>query len=183
MRRLIMWNMVTLDGNFEGNRNWDLSFHDAVWGKELEDVSIEQLKSADMLVFGAETYKGMADYWRTAKGEIAESMNKLSEVVCSNQLEAADWENTTIMRDAVSELPTLKRAGDGNMFVFGSGMLSESLMKANLFDEYRLCVVPVFLGKGRRLFHDGLPDQKLTLLEARPLQSGGVILSYAPDSK
>ena len=183
MRKLIMWNMVTLDGYFEGNQNWDLSFHDAVWGKELEDVSIEQLKSADILVFGAKTYKGMADYWSKARGEIAEYMNKLSKVVCSNKLETAAWENTTIMRDAVSELPKLKREGDGSMFVFGSGILSESLMKADLFDEYRLCVVPVFLGKGRRLFDEGLPYQNLKLLEARPLQTGGVILSYAPDSK
>jgi dihydrofolate reductase len=52
------------------------------------------------------------------------------------------------------------------------------LMKAGLFDEYRLCVAPVFLGKGRLLFKDGLLYQKVKLLEARPLQTGGVILRY-----
>lgn len=41
-----MWNVVTLDGYFEGEKNWDLSFHELVWGKELEDFSNEQLKSA-----------------------------------------------------------------------------------------------------------------------------------------
>jgi len=87
------------------------------------------------------------------------------------------------VRDAVAELPKLKQEGDGNMFVFGSDMLSESLMKAKLLDEYRLCVVPVFLGKGRRLFNEGQPYQKLKLLEARPLQTGGVILRYAPGAK
>jgi len=61
--------------------------------------------------------------------------------------------------------------------------MSESLMKAGLFDEYRLCVAPVFLGKGRRLFEAGLPYQKLKLLETRPLQTGGVILWYAPVSE
>ena len=69
------------------------------------------------------------------------------------------------------------------MFVFGSGILSESLMKANLFDEYRLCVVPAFLAKGRRLCYEGLPYQKLKLLEARHLQTGGVILKYVRVSK
>ena len=70
MRKLIMWNVVTLDGYFEGEKNWDLSFHELVWGKELEEFSLTQLKSADMLVFGATTYKGMADYWTKAEGEI-----------------------------------------------------------------------------------------------------------------
>jgi len=188
MRNLIMWNVISLDGCFEGEKPWDLSFHGLVWGKELEDFSHEQLASADMLIFGKNTYKGMAEYWSKAEGDpaegkTAERMNAIRKIVCSPTLERADWNNTTIVRDAVAEIPTLKQEGDGNMFVFGSGILSESLMKANLFDEYRLVVAPVFLGKGRRLFTDGLAYQPLKLLEARPLLSGGVLLRYAPVSK
>jgi dihydrofolate reductase len=179
MKKLIMWNLVTLDGYFEGEKAWNLDFHDLVWGKELEDFSSKQLKSADMLIFGERTYKGMAEYWTKAKGETADYMNKLPKIVCSRTLKAADWNNTKVVRDAIAELPKLKQEDDGNMFVFGSGVLSEALMKANLFDEYRLCVAPVFLGKGRRLFNEGLPYQKLKLLDARPLQAGGFVLMYA----
>ncbi len=182
MKKLIMWNLITLDGYFEGEKPWDLTFHETVWDTELEDFSDEQLASADALVFGENTYKGMADYWSTAEGKIAEKMNAIHKIVCSPTLENATWNNTTIVRDAVAEIQKLKRKGDGTMLVFGSGVLSESLMKANLFDEYRLCIAPVFLGKGRRLFGEGLPQQKLKLLEARPLQSGGVILKYTPVS-
>ena len=180
MRKLIMFNIITLDGYFEGEKNWDLAFHDLVWGKELEQLSIEQLQSADMLVFGGTTYEGMAKYWTTAKGEIADLMNRIQKVVCSPTLKSADWNNTTIVRNAVAELPKLKQQGNGNMLVFGSGKLSEALMKANLFDEYRLVITPVFLGKGRHLFNEGLNYQSLTLLEARPLSTGGVMLRYAP---
>jgi len=180
MRKLIMWNLITLDGYFEGEKNWDLGFHDLVWGKELEQFSIEQLKSADMLVFGGVTYEGMAKYWTTAQGETADFMNRIPKVACSPSLKTADWNNTTIVRDAIAELSKLKKQGNGNMFVFGSGKLSEALMKANLFDEYRLVIVPVFLGKGRQLFNQGLNYQPLKLLEARPLSTGGVILRYAP---
>lgn len=188
MRKLIMWNVVTLDGYFEGEKNWDLSFHELVWGKELEDFSIEQLKSADKLVFGATTYKGMADYWTKAEGdkvegEIAEYMNKLPKAVCSRKLKTAAWNNTTIVKDAAVEIPKLKQQGSGDMFVFGSGNLSESLMKAELFDEFRLCIAPEFLGKGRLLFNQGIPHKKFKLLEARPLAKGGIILRYAPDEK
>jgi len=183
MRKLIMWNVISLDGYFEGEKAWDLEFHDLAWGKELENFSIEQLKSADMVIYGEKTYQGMAEYWSKAEGEIADYMNKIRKVVCSSTLKTANWKNTTIMKDAVTEIPKMKQESDGNMFVFGSGNLSESLMKANLFDEYRLCVVPVFLGKDRRLFNEDLPYQKLKLLEARSLSTGGVVLRYAPVPK
>jgi dihydrofolate reductase len=110
-------------------------------------------------------------------------MNDLPKIVCSATLKTADWKNTTVVKDAAAEIPKLKRVGDGNMFVFGSGILSESLMKANLFDEYRLCIAPVFLGKGGRLFNEGLPYQELKLLEEQTLQTGGVIVKYAPASE
>ncbi len=175
-----MWNVVSVDGCFEGTKAWDLDFHQTVWNYELEAFIIDQLQTADMLVFGQKTYEGMADYWTTTKdeGETTDYMNKLPKIVCSTNLKTADWNNTTIIKDAVSELPKLKLHGDGNMFVFGSGNLSESLMKANLFDEYRLCVAPVFLGSGRHLFNEGIPKQNLKLVKELKLQSGGVILMY-----
>lgn len=186
MRKLIMWNVVTLDGYFEGEKNWGLSFHELVWGKELEEFSLTQLESADMLVFGTTTYNGMADYWTQAEGEsnhIAKFMNGIQKIVCSSTLKTADWNNTTIVKDAVSGIPQLKQQGNGGMYVFGSGNLSESLMKAKLFDEFRLCIAPVFLGKGRLLFSHGIPNNTLKLLETRPLSNGATILRYAPDQK
>ncbi len=181
MRKLIMWNVMTLDGYFEGTQAWDLGFHQTVWGDELETYTSEQLKPDDTVIYGTNTYLGMADYWTNADDEPkAEQMNSIRKIVCSATLETADWNNTTIIRDAIAEIPKLKQEGDGSLFVFGSGTLSESLMKADLFDEYRLCIAPVFLGSGRRLFSEGVPYQKLKLLSERQLQNGGVILMYAP---
>jgi dihydrofolate reductase len=179
MKKLIMWNVVTLDGYFEGEKAWDLDFHQLVWGEELERFSIEQLDTADGLVFGEKTYKGMADYWqKEQEGEVGERMNRIKKYACSPALEKVDWNNTTIIKDAANEIPKLKKEGNGNLLVFGSGELSASLIKADLYDEYRLCVAPVILGKGRRLFAKGLPYTKLSLLEAKSLKSGGVILRY-----
>lgn len=185
MRKLIMWNLITLDGFFEGEQPWDLSFHELVWGQELEDFSLTQLKSADMLVFGRNTYTGMADYWTTAEEqvEIVRFMNEIQKVACSSTLKTAKWNNTTIVKDAVTGISRLKQQGNGTMFVFGSGNLCQSLMKAGLFDEYRLCVAPVFLGKGKLLFPQDLPRENLKLLEARALTIGGTLLRYAPAEK
>jgi dihydrofolate reductase len=101
MSRLITWNLLTLDGFFEGAKSWDLDFHQSVWGDELERLSIEQLRSADRLLFGRVTYEGMAAYWQTAKGEVADFMNRLPKVVVSRTLERADWANTKLIKDNV----------------------------------------------------------------------------------
>ena len=178
MRRLIMWNLITLDGYFEGAKPWDLPWHERVWGDELERFSLEQLGSADALVFGRMTYEGMAAHWQTATGEIADAMNRLPKVVCSRTLESAAWNNTRVARDAVADIAKLKREGDGDLYVFGSADLSRSLMDAALFDEYRIGIAPVIHGVGRRLFEDGLKPQALELLDARPLSNGCVILRY-----
>lgn len=180
MRRIIVWNVVTLDGCFEGEKPWDLSFHGLVWGSELEALSLEQLREADMLVFGKNTYQGMAEYWPTAEaeGEVTALMNGIAKVVCSSSLEKAAWNNTTIVRDAAPELKRLKEQGDRPIYIFGSGKLVESLMNAGMIDEIRLCIAPIILGHGRRLFADGNTGRNLKLLESRPLQNGGVILRY-----
>ncbi len=131
-----------------------------------------------MLVFGSITYDGMAKYWPTAEGEIADLMNSIKKVLCSKTREKADWNNTVIVRDAVSGIQKLKEEGSGTMFVFGSATLSQSLMNAGLFDEIRLCVAPVILGNGRRLFAEGAERQNLRLTQSQALPSGGVILRY-----
>ena len=178
-----MWNVITLDGYFEGEKKWDLSFHDIIWNDEVEQFGIKQLEMADMLIFGKTTYEGMAAYWQAATNETAETakhMNSIRKIVCSHSLQTADWNNTKIARDAAVEIPKLKEEGDGDMFVFGSGNLSETLTKEGLFDEYRLLVAPVLLGKGNRLFPSGIPYRRFSLLEDRPLKTGGIILRYAP---
>lgn len=180
MRKLIMWNIITLDGNFEGDQTWDLPFHEIVWGDELEKLSLEQLHAADYLVFGRVTYEGMASYWTNAKGEIADLMNELPKLVVSRTLKSADWNNSTLISgNASAEIGRIKGQGDGDMYVFGSANLSETLVADNLFDEYRIGIAPVILGHGRPLLKGGMPTQNLSLLSTQQLSNGGVVLKYA----
>jgi len=181
MSRLILWNVETLDGFFEGAKSWDLDFHQSVWGPELEQFSLEQLRSADRLLFGRVTYQGMAAYWQTAAGEVAGFMNRLPKVVASRTLERADWSNTRLIKsDLVNEIQALKNQGDKNTFVFGSANLSATLTEHGLFDEYRIALAPVILGRGKPLFGPLPARQSLKLLEARTLSNSCVILRYQP---
>lgn len=185
MRKLIMWNVITLDGYFEGDQNWDLSFHNDIWGPELEQISLEQLRAADFLVFGRVTYEGMAAYWTspgaaTGEAEVAKLMNSIPKLVVSKTLKSADWSNTTIIREHASDVIRKLKEEDGkDIYVFGSSVLSESFISDNLFDEFRIGIAPVILGKGRPLFPQGIDFKKLALVSTQQLTSGGVILTYA----
>lgn len=179
MRKLIMWNIITLDGYFEGNQNWDLPFHDTIWGPELENISIEQLKSADYLVFGRVTYEGMAAHWTKAEGEIAELMNNIPKLVFSKTLESVKWNNATLIeKNASAEISKLKAQNGKDMYVFGSANLSETLINDNLFDEYRIGIAPVILGSGQPLFRPGVSLKNLSLFSTQQLSTGGVVLTY-----
>lgn len=173
-----MWNVITVDGYFQGVQPWDLEFHTSVYGNELEEFSIEQLDSAVGVIYGSVTYEGMASYWKNEVGPVADRVNSMKKYVCSVTLQTADWNNTEILKDAIDDIKKLKQEGEGNLFIFGSGKLSNSLMKAGLFDEYRLCIAPIILGNGRQLFEGGLPKEKLLLLESRTLTTGGVLIRY-----
>jgi dihydrofolate reductase len=177
MRDVVMWNVVTLDGFFEGATKWDLSFHELVWGAELERFSIEQLNGADAVLYGRVTYEGMADYWSSAKGEVAGILNAMPKVVFSHTLERADWNNTRVVRDAVAEVERLKQEPGREILIFGSADLCASLMAHDLIDEFRLCVAPVLLGQGTPLFRADAA-KKLQLVDTRALATGGVMVTY-----
>ena len=181
MRRLIVWNLVTLDGFFEGPKRWDIDWHEYVWGEELEQFSLEQAASADTLLFGRVTYQGMADYWPSATEEIADFMNNVPKIVFSRTLQQATWNNTRLVRErAEEEVVRLKQQPGKDLLIFGSADLSSTLMRHGLIDEYRLGLTPVVLGGGNPFFKASPDRLKMTLVDARPLKSGCVILHYQP---
>lgn len=181
MAKLILWNAISLNGFFEGEKSWDVDWFHPFFGEELQAFSLEQLRSAGMLLFGRVTFEGMAAYWKTAQGEVAEFMNKLPKTVFSSTLDRADWANTSLVRgDAVAAVRELKRQNSREIFVFGSRMLCAALLEAGLFDEVRLALIPLVLGRGAALFGRGLSRVGMRLLEARPLSNGCVILRYEP---
>src|ERR671930_2783406 len=83
MRKLIVWNVMTLDGYFEGPTAWDLDMHGTVWGDELEVFSLEQGEEIGTLMFGRRTYEGMAAHRTQEPGDIAEMMNGIEKAVAS----------------------------------------------------------------------------------------------------
>jgi dihydrofolate reductase len=182
MRKLIVWNLMTLDGYFEGKEPWSLDFHGLAWGEELQRFATDQLNEGDLLVFGRKTFEGMASYWQTAENEleIKAHMNSIAKIGASRTIVDGDWNNSRIVADIVPEIERLKQQDGKTMFIFGSADLTDSLLKAGLIDEIRICLVPVLLGAGNPLFKSAESQMRLTLIDSTPLSNGAIILRYAP---
>lgn len=179
MRKLIAWNVMTMDGYFEGAGPWQLDMHGTVWGEELEAFSLSQGAEIGTLLFGRRTYEGMRDYWTREEGPIAHMMNGIEKAVASRSLKEADWTNSRLLKGEADETVRALKQEDGkDVFVFGSADLLATLMAEQLVDEYRLCLAPVVWGEGAPLFKPASGRTHFTLREARPLKTGGVILFY-----
>jgi dihydrofolate reductase len=179
MAKLIVWNLVSVDGYFEGARKWDLDFHNLAWGPELKKLSEDFGDKAAALVFGRVTYEGMAAYWKSAEpGTITSYMNALPKLVASRTLKAVDWNNSRVTSDIVAEVKRMKAGQAKTLYVFGSADLTHSLLEAGLVDELMICIVPVLLGEGTPLFKPG-SETALDLKETRRLGNGSIVNTNA----
>ena len=166
MSKLIVWNIASVDGYFEGTEPWDLAHHETVWGDQLRALSIAQLE-------------GFAAHWPNQTGTIADGMNAIRKYVVSDTLAEAKWNNTEIIGgDIVSAIVDLKRNATRNFYVFGSADLLATLLTAGLIDEYRLGIAPLLMGRGNPLFKPADVRIDLKLLKTQPLENGGVVLYY-----
>lgn len=181
MRKLIMWNLMSLDGYVEGP-NRDINWHNDYWGPELENLSKEQGWQIGALIFGRVTYDLMAGYWPTAeKSEIADYMTGLPKYVFSRTMKKADWVNTTLVKgDAVEEIEKLKRENGKDIFVFGSADLSTTLLEAGLYDELRIGIAPLLLADGTPLFKNARAQRKMKLIDTRQHSTGVILARYQP---
>jgi dihydrofolate reductase len=189
MRKLIVFNHVSLDGYFvdaSGTMYWAKTRKDdAEW-----NAFVEQNASGNgPLLFGRKTYELMVRYWPTPMAKehdaaIADRMNKLPKVVFSRTLNDVSWSNTKLVKgDLVSEVGRMKEGSGDGLTILGSGTLVAQLSDAGLIDEYHVVVNPLVLGKGRTMF-EGMKDRlDLKPVTSRTFGNGCVYLVYEPCAK
>ena len=189
MRKLIVFNNITLDGYFTGRGN-DFSWAHGAAHSDDADFNAFVAGNASgegELLFGRVTYQMMASYWPTPAAqqsdpEVTAGMNRARKVVFSRSLAKAEWENTRLMKgDLVSEVRKLKQESGPGMAILGSGSIVAQLAPAGVIDEYQFVVNPVVLGAGRTQF-EGLKQRlALKLTHARTFRNGKVYLCYVPE--
>jgi dihydrofolate reductase len=175
MRKLVVSEFVSVDGVMEDPGGTEGTVGGA-WArgltKEGGQFKFEEVMAAEALLLGRVTYQGFAAAWPAMKddGGFADKMNGMPKYVVSNTLTKAEWNKSTILRgDVFQEVAKLKQKDGGEILVNGSAQLVAALMEHNLVDEFRLMVFPVVLGKGKRMFRDGIERTDLKLAEVKPM--------------
>ena len=194
MRRLFSFQMVSLDGYFEGP-NHDLSWH--VVDQEFNRFAVAQLRKIGTLLFGRLTYQLFEEFWPKAERdstmsseilEIARMINSVDKIVFSKTLanvkEMENWKNIKLVREIkAEEISHLKRESERDVAIFGSNNLATQLLETGLVDELRIMVNPVIVGTGNVLFK-GLKNRvKLKLANTKMFKSGNVLHYYQPVEK
>jgi dihydrofolate reductase len=186
MRKLIVFNHVTLDGYFAG-ANGDFSWaHSGNDDSEYSAFVAANASGGGQMLFGRVTYELMASYWPTPIADqhnpvIAAGMNGMSKVVFSRTLDQASWSNTRLVKgDMVSEIRKMKAEPGPGMVILGSGSIVAQLALEHVIDEYQMMLDPVALGKGRSMFEGIREMLKLKPASSRTFKNGKVFLCYAP---
>lgn len=180
MGKLVVTEFVSLDGVFEDPGGSE-SYEHGGWtfeydrGEEGNAFKLDEVMGAEVQLLGRVTYEGFAAAWPSREDAFANKLNSDPKVVVSTTLTDPAWQNTTVISENVVDgIAKLKDETDGVILVAGSGTLVKTLLEANLVDELRLMVFPTILGRGRRLFPDGIDRLKLKLTESRTVGQDGV---------
>jgi dihydrofolate reductase len=191
MRKIVAIHHVTLDGIIQSpggpeedptggftQGGWTMGYRDAAGGKALAEIMSGEFD----LLLGRRTYEIWAPYWPHAgDNPIAKAFNKATKFVVTRSLDKLSWEGSQrISGDAVGEIRRLKASDGPEMHIWGSSELLQTLIAADLVDEFRVWVYPVVLGKGKRLFENGVPPRGLTLVESRSTTKGVLLNTYRP---
>ncbi|PKN93639.1 MAG: pyrimidine reductase [Chloroflexi bacterium HGW-Chloroflexi-6] len=178
MRKIIVSSQSSMDMVIDNPQNFVFDYVN----DEFMDYAREQLFESDALIMGRLTYEAFTEAWSARAGadDFADRINSLPKYVASRTLKGPlAWNANLIKGDIVKEVAKLKEQDGKNILQYGSGELTQTLLKHGLIDEFRLMVFPVAMGTGQRPF-ENIEKVPMKLLETKVFNTGAVILHYQP---
>lgn len=186
MGRILVSENVSLDGVVQ-DPTGEEGFRLGGWFGRITDedrkawaqVELDEALAADALLLGRRSYEWFAARWPTRTGEFADRLNTMAKFVVSATLEAPTWNNTAVLNgEVINEVAQLKQQRAGDIVVYASFQLVQTLVEHDLVDELRLIIYPVVLGAGERLFGQLGASLPLRRDNVRPVGDSLVLLTY-----
>lgn len=192
MARIRVVNFMTLDGVIQSvlsaDEDRDGGFDAGGWVPPYVDDTVgrimgEATTQAAGMLLGRRTYDNFAAQWPYASEDepAVAAMNRMPKYLVSRSRTSGSWRNTIAINDVQTEVARLKAETEGDIVVFGSGDLLQTLLQHHLVDELCLLVFPLVLGTGKKMFPDGTPPLRLKLTASEVSSSGVAIHTYVPD--
>ena len=184
MSRVIIEQIISADG-FAVDTDGGMKFLNGVDPGNWDVRQLQLVERLDAIVFGRVTYGIFADYWLDADPEqqpVAKPINALPKHVVSNTLKRAPWGDGEISVESGDGVESVRRLRDqysGDLMIWGSLTLADSLFSAGEVDVLRLRIVPTLIGSGRGVTPDDLPLTALELTSSHSSPGGQVTLEYA----
>ena len=186
MRKLSVSTLVTLDGIIQDpggfGETTDGGWANPYFTADAQQNAWEHMQAADYFLTGRVTFELLHKTWAGIKGSAyLDRVNEIPKLVASTTLNGPlPWNGTVVSGDVAAEIARLKQEPGGDIEVYGSATLVQTLMRHNLIDEYRVSLHPIVLGGGTQLFPQGGVPATLRLTGTRTLDSGVVSLTYGP---
>jgi dihydrofolate reductase len=181
MRPIIAGLFISLDGVTESPEAWNPPYYN----DEMRQAVGSQIAASDAMLLGRRSYQRFAETFMgesAARLPFTDWMNKTPKYVVSTTLNELEWQNSTLIATNVAdELTKLKQQPGKAINVSGSATVVRSLLRDGLLDELRLMIHPVVVGRGGRLFEDGL-ESALELVDSTTFSTGVVSVTYQPIS-
>jgi dihydrofolate reductase len=138
------------------------------------------MKPADLLL-GRKTFDIFASYW-PEHAEHWPGVMDVTKYVISKKMKKSDpkvvgWKNSVVIK-SIADIKKLKKTKGGDIKVWGSGQLIQSLFKNDLVDELWLVTYPLTLGKGKNLWESGSIPAAFTLKESMVTPLGVMMAHY-----
>jgi dihydrofolate reductase len=105
-----------------------------------------------------------------------------TKYVASNTRDSSDWQPTVFLSgDLAEKVREIKQTDGPDIHVMGSANLLQTLFKADLVDRLELMIIPVTLGKGKRLFQDGTIPASFKVTDSKVAPKGIICATYERD--
>ena len=174
MGRIAAALFTTLDSSAERPDKWHGPYFDEAMGAAVD----AHTDRCEAYLMGRGLYEQWSEYWPSAEDPFGGFINPIRKYVLSTTLQAADWQNTTVL-SSLEEVRALRDGTEGTIGMSGSLTTVRSLLGAGLLDELDLLVDPIVVS-GERRWTDDLGRVPLQLVSSEALPTGVLNLVYRP---